>query len=120
MKRLFLLDAIGAIISAFLLGVALVYFETYFGIPKETLYVLATLPIFLAIYDLIIYFFVDSNLSLLLKIIAVTNLLYCMFSLGLAMFHFESITLLGWTYIIIEVLIVVLLACYELRVASRL
>ncbi len=114
-KKIPLIDAIGAIISAFMLGVVLVHFGPYFGIPKETLYILATLPIFFAVYDLIIYFFVDTKLSLWLRIITIINLLYCLLSLGFAFFHVESITWLGWAYIIIEIIIVIFIARYELR-----
>ena len=51
-KKLFLIDGLGAILSAFLLGYVLVKLERVFGIPSKTLYFLATLPMFFVIYDL--------------------------------------------------------------------
>jgi hypothetical protein len=43
-KKLFLIDGLGALLSAILLGVVLVQLEYLFGIPKSTLYFLASLP----------------------------------------------------------------------------
>ena len=43
-KRLFIIDGIGAITSAFMLGIILVKLENIFGIPSSTLYLLAAFP----------------------------------------------------------------------------
>ncbi len=50
-KKLFLLDGLGAILSAILLGVVLVNQQVLFGIPKPTLYFLAPAPCRLATDD---------------------------------------------------------------------
>ena len=118
LKNLFLLDGFGAIVSAFLLGVVLVKFEAYFGIPKKALYVLAALPCFFMLYDFYCYFRVEKNLGKFLKGIAIVNLLYCCLSIGMAFYHQEVITTLGWIYIIIEIIIVVVLSIFELKVAK--
>lgn len=118
-KKLFLIDGFGALLSAFLLGIVLVKFEPVFGIPAATLYVLAALPVFFAIYDFYTYFKANSKLRHFLKGIAIMNLLYCCLSIGLAIYHKGSITNLGWAYIAVEILIVVLLAILELKVARR-
>ena len=99
-KKLFLIDGFGAILSAFLLGVVLVKFEEIFGIPTSVLYFLATIPIFFVIYDVFCYQ-KHLKIGLLLKGIAVLNILYCCISIGLISCHFSSITILGWTYIIV-------------------
>jgi len=114
-KKLFLLDGIGAIISAFLLGIVLVKLEHLFGIPKSALYVLAALPCLFAIYDFYCYFKVEKYLGKYLKAIAIVNLLYCILSIGFALYHFQEITYLGWSYIIVEIIIVVALAIIELK-----
>lgn len=119
LKKLFLLDGVGAIVSAILLGIVLVELEAHFGIPKATLYFLAILPCFFAIYDFYCYFRIDKNLGKFLKGIAIVNLIYCCLSLGLAFYHQEKLTYLGWIYIILEIIIVVILAIFELRVANN-
>lgn len=118
LKQLFIIDGLGALLSAFLLGVVLVHFETHFKIPIPTLYLLATLPILFALYDCFCYFLVDHRLAFYLRIIAIVNLLYCCLSIGLAFYHIQEITLLAWAYIIIEIIIVVTIALYELRISN--
>lgn len=117
-QQLFLLDGLGAVLSAFLLGVVLVRLESYFGIPVSTLYILAALPVFFAVFDAFCYYKGADRYGSLLKVIAIVNLLYCCLSLGFAFFHFEKITYLGWGYIIIEVLIVLAIARLEFQVAD--
>ena len=118
-KKLFLIDGFGAILSAFLLGVVLVKFEEIFGIPTSVLYFLATIPIFFVIYDVFCYQ-KHLKIGLLLKGIAVLNILYCCVSIGLISYHFSSITILGWTYIIVEIILVSFLAMIEFRVGKRI
>ena len=118
-KKLFLIDGFGAILSAFLLGVVLVKFEELFGIPTSVLYFLATIPIFFVIYDVFCYQ-KHLKIGLLLKGIAVLNILYCCISIGLISCHFSSITILGWTYVIVEIILVSFLAMIEFRVGKRI
>jgi hypothetical protein len=118
-KKLFLIDGFGAILSAFLLGVVLVKFEEIFGIPTYVLYFLATIPIFFVIYDVFCYQ-KHLKIGLLLKGIAVLNILYCCVSIGLISYHFSSITILGWTYVIVEIILVSFLAMIEFRVGKRI
>ncbi len=118
-KKLFLIDGLGAILSTFLLGVVLVKLENIFGIPSSTLYILAALPMFFAIFDFYCYQKENIKFGHYLNGIAIVNLLYCSLSLGFAFYHFGTITNFGWAYILIEVLIVIFLAILELKVAKR-
>lgn len=115
-KRLFLIDGFGALLSAFLLGVLLVRYESVFGIPQSTLYVLAIIPCFFALYDLLVYF-LAKQVGTFLKIIAVANIFYCTISIGTAIYHSRVITLYGWIYLILEVLVVFALANIEWKVS---
>ena len=119
-KQLFLFDAGGALLSAFFLGVVLVKLESIFGIPKNTLYFLAFLPCLFALYDLYCYLKVQNKSSFFLKGIAIINVTYCLISLGLAFFHYQKITLLGWSYIIIEIIIVLAIAYIEFQTANKI
>ncbi|MEQ9405678.1 MAG: hypothetical protein RIM99_18960 [Cyclobacteriaceae bacterium] len=118
-KKLFIIDGLGAILSAFLLGVVLVKYESVFGIPSQTLYLLATMPVFFAIYDLYSYIRGNEHADRHLRIIAIVNLLYCCLSIGFAFYHFDTITILGWSYILAEIVIVVVLAIVELKTAKN-
>lgn len=118
-KRLFLIDGIGAMLSALLLGVVLVKLESIVGIPSSTLYLLATFPIFFAVFDFYSYRKESDKLDSLLRAIATMNLLYCLLSIGFAFFHRQTITSLGWTYVMAEIVIIIVLALIELEVAKR-
>lgn len=118
-QKLFLIDGLGALLSAFLLGVVLVQFESIFGMPKTTLYLLAFIPCVFATYDTICYLKARDNDLLLLKGIAMANLSYCLLSIGMLFYHFEQLTWLGVLYFIGELIIVVLLANIQFSVASK-
>ena len=118
-KKLLLIDGCGAILSVFLLGVVLVKFEKYVGIPPATLYLLAVFPTMFAIYDLFSYLQLDYKQPLLLKGIAFFNLIYCCLSIGVAFYHYETLTTLGWIYIFIETLIIMIFATWELNIARH-
>ena len=118
-KKLFQIDGFGAILSAILLGIVLVKWEYLFGIPKLTLYFLASLPCLFAVYDFYCYFKIDNNLGDFIKRIAIINLMYCCLSIGLAIYHREDIKILGWIYILMEIAIVSGLSIIELKVAKR-
>ena len=119
-KQLFLIDGIGALVSAFLLGVVLVQLESIFGIPKNTLYFLAILPCAFALYDFYCYWKVQKQLAFYLSIIAFVNLAYCFLSIGVAIYHRQKLSYWGWAYILAEVAIVLLLVNIELRTAAQI
>ena len=119
-RQLFLLDGLGALLSALLLGVVLPRVQSLVDIPLPTLYLLAIFPVFFAAFDCFSYRKKEGTLALQLKIIAILNGLYCGLSLGLAFYHQTQLTHLGWLYIVVEVLIVGGLAIFEWRVAKRM
>ncbi|MEN8696651.1 MAG: hypothetical protein ABF317_05040 [Bacteroidia bacterium] len=67
-KQLFLVDALGAALSAVLLGVVLVNYEPIFGIPSDSLSLLAAVPYFFAVYDVVCYFALTINLPTALEV----------------------------------------------------
>ena len=116
--QLFLLDAIGAAVTAFMLGIVLPYFQVYFGIPIEVLYLLSIIPVFYAIYSFLCFWQQPKNWKPFLKGIAFANLGYCLLTLGLMFIFSENFTLFGYLYFIGEIIIIVLLSRHELGVAS--
>jgi hypothetical protein len=118
-KKLFFIDGCGAILSAFLLGIVLVRFEKYVGIPPATLYFLAAFPTMFTIYDWFSYLQSHNKQPLLLRGIALFNFLYCGLSIGVAYYHYETLTIFGWIYFFIEILIVMILANWELKIGKH-
>lgn len=119
-KNLFLIDGIGAFLSMLFLGFVLVRFETIFGIPKQTLYLLASVPVVFFLFDLCCYFTHNRNTIIKLRLIAFSNLSYCLLSIKVLMFQPDSIKPMGWIYFIFEILIVIALAVTELNVSNRI
>lgn len=119
-KKLFLFDSLGAITSVFMLGYVLVKLESVFGIPQTTLYFLASIPFAFVVYDIFCYLRVKKSIWLYLKGIAYMNIFYCCVSIGLAFYHYEEITYLGWVYLIFEVLIVITISYLEIKIATKL
>lgn len=116
--QLLLIDCAGAVLSAFMLGVVLVHWQSFFGIPKTALYILAVIPCFFAVFDLIFYFSKSFSAYKALRVMALFNLAYCFFSLILAMFHASEIVALGWVYLLGEVGIVFALALFEMKISA--
>lgn len=115
-RQLFLVDAVGAMVTAFLTGIVLTYFESFFGMPKSVLIPLALVACVFAVYSWTCYFkldFKNNNWRNFLKIIAVANLLYCLTTLGFVITYFEQLTTFGIVYFIGEILIVVTLVMVE-------
>lgn len=117
-KQIFLLDAIGATASAFLLGVIFPAFEDFFGMPLTVLYILASIACLLAVYSFTCFFRQPENWRLFLRIIAIVNLLYCCLTLGLVIYFYEVLTIWGLTYFIGEMLLILLLVSLEFKTAN--
>ncbi len=117
-KNLFLIDGIGATISAIFLGVVMVQLDYVFGMPRNVLMVLAGVAILMALNSFFSYYRVTENQKLVLKRIAIANGLYCIVTLILVMIYFEKLTSLGVGYFIIEIIIIMGLMIWELKITN--
>lgn len=118
-KKVLLLDAAGAALSAFLLGVVLRIYQSHVGIPDHILLLLAGLAVCFFVIDMIAYFAIPRRAALILRCMAIVNICYALLSLGLALIHRGELTLLGWVYVIAEIAVLMILSRYEWRVASN-
>lgn len=116
-KKLFLIDAIGALVSSFMLGVVLVKLQHLVGLPTNTLYLLAGLPIMFFAFSITCYLTNANNKFL--KVIAVANILYCCLTAILLLFHFQKLETLGIVYFVVEIIIVVALSIIEIKAATK-
>lgn len=119
-NKLFMLDGIGAVVSALFLGMILPNTENIFGFPKSVLYLLSGFPICFAFYDLFAYYLLNDKYHLFLRFIASANIAYCIISIGVAFNHQDKILIPGWLYLIGEIIIVTLLVSIELKTAKKL
>ena len=114
---IFLIDGMGALVSAVLLGLVLTRLETFFGLPKNVLYVLAGIALLLAVYSLSNAFMQQINPSRRLKLIAVANLLYCLLTVVLLFIFYPQLTIFDVYYFMGELLIILSLASLEMKAA---
>lgn len=112
-KRLFLLDASGAFLTAFLLGVLLVRFEPYFGMPRRILYGLSLLAGVFMVYSFACYCWVANHWRPFLKGIALANLAYCCLTFGLVWYYYPQLTALGVGYFLLEIAVIVAVVWIE-------
>ena len=118
-KKLFLIDSLGAFLSAFLLGVVLVRLERSFGMPRNVLYFLSISACMLGTYSFICHVLLKEHWKPYLQIIASANLLYCCLTIGLVLYWNKALTNLGLLYFLSEIGVVITLAIVELKTASK-
>ncbi|MCB0705755.1 MAG: hypothetical protein KDC34_10620 [Saprospiraceae bacterium] len=127
-EKIFLLDGIGALLSAFFLGVLLVRFEAVFGMPKSALYLLASLACLYALYSLSCYFRfsprrrgnkINTNWRPYLRGIAMANLFHCCLTFGFVIYYYAKLTPLGLSYFLLEFLIIIFLVRIELATGKK-
>jgi hypothetical protein len=115
LKSIFLIDAIGAITTAFLLMVVLRTFNQYIGLSKAVLSLLSIIAILFAVYSFCCFMFSEKDSQKLLKPIIVANLAYCILTIGLLIFYQNSIKPLGVIYFTGEVLVIFSLVYFEIK-----
>lgn len=116
-KKLFLVDSVGALLSAVMLGLVLASFESIFGMPPKVLYILAAIAGVFFIHSMRCYLTETENWRPRMKIIGMANLAYCCLTLVLVICLFQKLTVLGLAYFVIEIILVTALAMFELSIA---
>lgn len=119
-RNLFLLDSMGALLSAIMLGLVLTRYENFFGMPSDVLHILAIIPCVFALYSFLCFLIETKNKRLFLSIIAAANLLYCCLTMSYIFNFYSKITIGGLIYFVGEIIIVVVLALYELKIVKNL
>ncbi len=116
-KLIFLVDGVGASVSAFFLVVMLSVFNESIGLSLPILFVLGGLALLFAAYSLTCFYTSAPHRPYLLLII-IANTLYSIFTLTLVFFY-SSLTTLGIVYFILELLIVSTLIYVEIMVFRK-
>lgn len=114
----FALDAIGASMSAFYLF--LIYtFDKYFGMPKKIVGIFICIAIILCLYSTIMYLTKPAKWTFHLRNIAILNYSYCLYTLYHFICKIENLTVFGSIYFILEIILIIVLATYELRESRK-
>ncbi len=118
-KQLFLIDCLGALLSAILLGVVLTSFEPIFGMPRNVLFGLAALACLFAIYSFWNHVRFKENWRPYLQGIAIVNLLYCGLTAALVVYFRQELTKWGLLYFLLEMLVIIALVLVEFKTVFR-
>lgn len=119
-KTLFLIDCLGAFVTAFFLFAIIRHYDEYFGMPKRELTYLSGIAVCFGIYSISCFLFLKVGLVPFFRIIGVANLIYCIMIIGLLVKYYSLITIVGTTYFLIEIVVICLLSYVELNVATDL
>lgn len=102
-RTLFLLDGLGAVLTTFFLFFVVRHYYDHFGMPVNISKYLAMMGLIYCAYSLSCYFLLKDCWTPYLKIIGTGNLLYCILTMALLYFHFNSLTRIGLTYFLAEI-----------------
>jgi hypothetical protein len=114
-KVIFLVDALGAFATASILFLAQWQFQEYFGMPEERLSVLSMIAFTFAVYSFSCFLFLNRNWRIFLKAIITANLLYCCLTTGLVIYYYSTLAILGLTYFLAEIAVIVGLVYIEFQ-----
>lgn len=116
--KIFLLDAFGAFISILFLLV-LYFFEEFFGMPTKVIVIFISFAILFFIYSTTIYFIKPADWKFYLKIIAILNYAYCLFTLYQILKNIDTITLYGYIYFVAEIIVIIALSTFETKKSRK-
>jgi hypothetical protein len=117
-RKLFLIDGLGAILTAIILGVVFLNYQEYIGMPNNILIMLSLMASIFVVYSFTCYIKSFKNWWIYLKIIAFANLSYCCITMTLLYINFQSLTFFGLIYFMAEIIIIAMLVYMEFLVAG--
>lgn len=118
-ENIFYLDASGAVLSIFLLGFFLPYFQVWHGMPFSTLYGLCLWACICLAYNVSCLFFGDRRNSKWLVGIMLLNVAYCIINLVLVIVHFAELTKIGLFYFMSELPVILALVVFERKIYHK-
>ncbi len=118
-KNIFLIDAVGALITFALLFLVLRTFNTLFGLSKAALEYLSLIAFIFFIYSSTCFFLAINNWKLYLKIICTANILYCVLTFGILLYDYESISIFGIIYFLGEIVVIAGLVFLEIKTIRK-
>lgn len=119
-KQLFLLDAIGAFITATFIGIVMKNNIDTFGLPNEIAFICVIIATSFFCYSGLCYLLLKKNWQLMLAIIAIGNSLYIGLTTYFLFTLYSQLTSFGKLYLISEILTIVMVVTIEFSVAMKL
>lgn len=120
LRQIFLLDGIGATLTAILPFALLAVFGDMLRMPIKILFVLSGIAAVYALYSLSCYFLPLKNRKPFLQGIMVANIAYCCLTLGLVLYYWATLSWLGKAYFLGEIGIVLVVVFLEKEINLKL
>jgi phosphatidylserine synthase len=117
-RFVFLIDGLGALLTALCTFLLMQYFRDKVGLPYEVLRILTLTAVAFAAYSLTCHIVFKGPQKTFLHIIMVANVVYAIITLVLLLIYKDRVQPLGLIYFIGEVLIITGLVFWEFRVAQ--
>jgi hypothetical protein len=116
-RRLFLVDGVGALVTALLVGAVLPTLREHIGMPGPVLRVLALIASVFAAYSLTCAARPPRRWPIYLRSIALANATYCLVTAALLIRFAALLQVLDFLYFVGEIVVLSTLVALELRVA---
>lgn len=116
-RTLFLLDGVGALVTALLVGVVLPRLGEHIGMPRPVLRALALTAAAFAAYSLTCAATQPTRWPGYVRGIALANSGYCLVTVAVLIRFAAALQVLDWLYFVGEIVVVCALVTLELRVA---
>jgi hypothetical protein len=118
-RAILLLDGIGALVTAVTVGLILPLLQTWIGLPTLVLRLLGGFAMLLAVYSLSRHV-TGRTTPTALRRVASANLTYCALTVALVAWHARDVTVWGFAYFGVEVMIIATLSWRELTLAGSI
>ena len=118
-KKLLLIDSIEALATAFFLFLIVRELNQYFEIPTPEAAYLSAIAVVFSLYSGACYLLLRRGFTPFIRFIGIANLIYCAFTFGLLIKYYPSLTIIGKTYFLSEIVIICTLSYIELNVATK-
>ncbi|TPG44185.1 hypothetical protein EAH81_06020 [Flavobacterium pectinovorum] len=119
-KTLFLIDSLGALLTAQFLFIILQNFSPYIGMPKTVLNLLWWAAVCFFFYSAFCFLFLKEKWAFFIRLVSIANALYCLLTLAFLFMHYKELTHLGLAYFIVETAIISVLVYIELKVSAKI
>lgn len=119
-KKLFLVDGLGAMFTAFFLFIIMRNFNEYFGFPSKILTSLMIVAAVFCIYSVSCFLFLRERFKPYVLVISIANLLYSVFTTICLIVYYPILTTICIVYFLLEIAIICLLVYIELNVLSAI
>lgn len=116
-KNIYLLDAIGALISACLLLFIITFFSTQFSIPTSFVHGLIIMSFMMSIHSFLAYTFSKKYWRSYLKYIALINVNYSIVTFACCISLNYDLTLMVPIYFALEATVLILLSYVEIKIS---